>query len=546
MQEAPQGGPVDSDPPKLIASYPEPFTVHYSEQRIVLEFSEYVDQRSVEESIFISPYVGELEFDWSGREVEIAFPEQLRKNTTYVVNVGTDVQDLHSNKMADAATLAFSTGDDIDHGSIEGKVFRQSADDELRGVMIFAYSLDGINPDTLDPQKTKPDYITQTGKDGSFFLRHLSFGSYRVLAVRDAYRNLVYDPEADQFGAPAEIAVLTPADTLKSGLFMRLAVEDTTAPRLVKAECSDSHHMVMEFSEEMDTSANATLKCAVVDTMAQQPLEVHSLFPNLPGLKTFTVVTATQDSSAGYRISAAEGYDLAGNRINPNANSLVASGSPQKTRPPRLIALSVADSARSISLKPEFTVLFSDAMARESIRALVLLGDKAGSILETGLRWLNDAAVVVAPRARLGSKSWFTLIVRMREAKDWRDSLSTDTTRTVRFETLDDESMSSIEGTTLDHNRSDTSGTVYVMATSVLEKAVRSYTVTSAQDGRFAFSEILEGKYVLQAFRDRNRNQIHDVGRPYPFSPSERLSSLSDTLKVRARWPLEGVKIELP
>jgi len=38
---------------------------------------------------------------------------------------------------------------------------------------------------------------------------------------------------------------------------------------------------------------------------------------------------------------------------------------------------------------------------------------------------------------------------------------------------------------------------------------------------------------------------MYDSGKPFPFAFSERISHLSDTLKVRARWPLEGVIIQL-
>ncbi|MEK7671238.1 MAG: Ig-like domain-containing protein, partial [Bacteroidota bacterium] len=86
-QVAPGGGPVDTIPPTIIYTEPDTNSINIQTDNIVLEFSEYVDRRSVEESIFISPYVGQLEFDWSGRELTITFSEKLRENTTYVLNV---------------------------------------------------------------------------------------------------------------------------------------------------------------------------------------------------------------------------------------------------------------------------------------------------------------------------------------------------------------------------------------------------------------------------------------------------------------------------
>ena len=122
-QQPPEGGPVDRTTPEIISTYPDSSSIrNFSDNKIRLEFDRYVNERSVEEAIFISPYIGTPEFDWSGKELEITFPEKLRHNITYVVNIGTDVEDLNKNRMARAFTLAFSTGKEIDRGAIEGSV----------------------------------------------------------------------------------------------------------------------------------------------------------------------------------------------------------------------------------------------------------------------------------------------------------------------------------------------------------------------------------------------------------------------------------------
>ena len=133
---------MDTIPPAIIRTVPDTNATHVSTSAIELEFSEYVDRRSVEESIFISPYLGKLEFDWGTTDVTVRFPDTLRRNTTYVVSIGTDVIDIRArNRMAQGFTLAFTTGDSLDQGSIRGRVFDEHPD----GVMMFAYNLAGIN-----------------------------------------------------------------------------------------------------------------------------------------------------------------------------------------------------------------------------------------------------------------------------------------------------------------------------------------------------------------------------------------------------------------
>jgi hypothetical protein len=83
------------------------------------------------------------------------------------------------------------------------------------------------------------------------------------------------------------------------------------------------------------------------------------------------------------------------------------------------------------------------------------------------------------------------------------------------------------------------------MASQIGEKKPKQYIVTADATGNFLFPQIAEGHYIFQSFRDRNDDGKYDSGKPFPFIYSERFSSFSDTLKVRARWPLEGVKIEM-
>ncbi len=547
-QLPPEGGPIDTSPPTIVSAYPSSYTLHFNDKRLDLEFDKYVDHRSVEESIFISPYVGELEFDWSGKEVEVTFAGTLRKNTTYVVNIGTDVKDLRSppNRMAQAYTIAFSTGADIDRGGIRGRVFPMKSSDPSEGVMIFAYQLAGIDPDTLNPRTLKPDYITQTGTNGSFYLQHLAFGTYRIFAVKDEYRNLLYDPQVDQFGIPARDILLAVTDTLQDNVLMRLAKEDTTAPRLVKVDTRDMHHVSIELSEPIDTSSGIPLALSVVDTLSKDSLKVFSILLNQPSLSSFTVVTDKQDSARGYLLRIDSARDIARNPIDQRANSLVFTGSTfADTLVPKVSSTSIQDSSIGVVLNPIIQIQFSDAVQRKSLSSAIALRDTSGKEVLSSIDWLSDAVCRLRLQSELASKTWYRLSVLTENGRDWSGRKFRDSLKLVRFETLDAEVLSSIEGTVVDSNMAESRATIVVTAYGVDPKNQKTYTTVANQNGNFLIGEIEEGRYVVQAFRDRNRNGTYDAGSPHPFVGSERFNYASDTLKARARWPLEGVRIDL-
>lgn len=544
-QVAPQGGPVDTTPPTIISTFPPPYTTKFAGDNIVLEFDEYVDHRSTEESIFISPNLGALEFNWSGTEVTIHFTEKLRSNTTYVVNVGTDVTDVHNrNRMAQAFILAFSTGEEIDRGAIEGKVYPQKSGDQISGVMVFAYNLGVMNPDTLNPQTTRPDYITQTGKDGAFFFRHLSFRSYRIIAVKDEYRNLLYDPEIDEFGVPSNNIVLTPDDTLQTNVTMRLSTADTTAPRLLKVTPQDRRHLLVEFSEPMDTSTVSQNSFFIGDTVQGNVLNTLAAAPVLPSLLTFLVLTDEQIASQPYKLFAQESKDLTGQAVNPIASALAFNGaSLRDSLPPTVRSFSILDSARTIELQPHIQIFFNDILQKEQSSKSVALRDSTKSSVPVSIRWLSNAAMEVSPQNQLMPKSWYKLTMELKNLLTQTGKKGKDTLRTLVFQTLDPEIFSSIEGIVVDGNRSDTTGSFYLFAENITQKNSIPYRLIVKQEGKFEFKDITEGQYILRAFRDRNENKKYDAGQPYPFKQSERFLNYADTLKVRARWPLEGVQM---
>jgi hypothetical protein len=546
-QGAVQGGPPDLVSPTIASTYPENGTTNFNDTKIRIEFDKYVDQAKANESIFISPHVSSLEYDWSGSKLEVTIDEKLHPNTTYVVNVGTDVVDLHNNnRMAQAYTLAFSTGASIDKGAIQGKVYPMNAGETVSGIMIFAYREDGLNTDTLNPQKIKPDFITQTGNNGDFALTHIPFGTYRVIAIKDEYRNYVYDSEVDQFGVLTTDVRLTPTDTLCRGLLMRMAVEDTTAPRLIKAAALDDSHVLAEFSKPILLQSVHAENFIIDDTTKKKSLEVVKLWTAYNKPSIITIITTRQDSNDTYRLRVKNVNDTVGNIINPIANSLAFMGSPKHdTLGFRLLSASLKDSARGIDVQPSLLLEFSDAVSRTiKLDSIILLTAKKDTV-PVEKQFLNDAVIVVRPKQKLQNVGWYTLRAALREIRSWDGAVCRDSTKLWRFETLDVEDLSSIEGQVFDQNESDIAGTVYVTASILGAKGNVGYTVAADTTGHFLIPEIRDGKYVLQSFRDRNHNGKFDAGRPFPFVRSERISGMSDTLKVRARWPLEGARINM-
>lgn len=533
-QRVPEGGPIDTTPPEIISVYPAPNTVNYTEKKIILEFSEYVDRASVQRSIFISPAIPNVEFDWSSTEVELDFTEDLKPQTTYVVTVGTDVKDVRQgNKMTNAFSLAFSTGEKIDKGIIRGKVF----DDKPDGVMIFSYRINDIEPDTLNPTHTRPGYITQTGKDGSFTLTNLANGIYRLFAIRDTYGNLLYDPEADDAGTTADVE-LSDVDTVRSHVQFILAKEDTTAPRIQSVGTADNRHVTVNFSEPVISVSRASF--VIADTIDGTPLPVTSLFPANDALSVFTLVTARQQEGAPYMVTVHSIEDHSGHIINPLADRKSFPGSGvNDTLPPAIASLSIKDSTTMLLPSDSIQISFSDAVLCSSDDSLVTIRQQdTGADVPDRVIWRYPSVCIVRPLAPFTMRQQYTLTLHWKYVRDESGNGYRDTVSVFHFSTIDPDLFGSIEGSFAGFG---STFPVIIEGSNIRSKSQKHSFVKVDSAGAFKMDLLPEGNYVLKAFEDRNGNGIDDAGSVFPFRRSEQFRYYPDTIRVRPRWPVDGV-----
>lgn len=535
-QRPPEGGPLDTTPPEILSIYPAPNTINFDGDRIAVEFSEYVDRRSVEDAVFISPAIEDAEFEWSGTEMELVFTSPLRTNTTYVVTIGTDVADHRNrNRMAHAVTIAFSTGPAIDRGAVEGRIY----DDAPQGVMIFSYRTDGIKADTLNPVVTKPDYITQAGTDGTFRLTNIAPGTYRLFAVKDEYRNLLYDPETDAAGAAADIT-LTQTDTLTRDVRFILALEDTTAPRLQSVTAPDDRHLTVQFSEPVDSASVASARFSVTDTNGVAALPLLSLFRAAAPANAYTVVTGVQTRDSQYVLSVDGVRDKAGFPINPLARAKSFKGAAvPDTMPPGIVSISVGGPSGTLLPGAPVLIHYDDAVTLlepDSLVRFVAMKDTAA--VPVTVAKTSPASIAVIPVKPVRSGESYVLEHHHRFLRDTAGNRRRDSVSVYPFTGDDPERFGSIAG-----NAAGLSGSApkVVQAFNMNDRKQPPLTVTVGPNGTFQFTMMPEGRYALRMFDDRNGNGTHDAGRLYPHERGERFIIGKDTVRVRARWPVDGV-----
>lgn len=532
------GGPVDAEPPRVIETIPAPGSTHFAGESISFTFDEYVDRQSFEQSFHLSP-VAETPpaFSWSGRRVVVTLGRPLRDSTTYVATVGSTVRDVRAgNQLGQTVTLAFSTGDRIDAGTLAGSV----VDDKPSGVSVFAYRLDTRSGDTLSPARTRPDYAVQSGTDGSFRFTNIAGGLYRVLAVRDKQNNYLYDAETDAYGVALHDVRVVEGDSTQPAVTLRLATEDTTRPSLQSVKSLHAQAVLLRLNEDPDTLITAQI--AVQDSSTARSFPAMAVERARDARYAFVIWFGSVLPQGPLFLRIDSLRDRAGNIAPPEAVSLrFETVTDSDTARLRLTSITPARGQKDVDPAAPFEFTFSHPMSR----ALPLvLRDSTGAVLPTlPVVWTTPLHAQVA-HAPLQGAHTYTLCLDGTALRDSIRGMSlADSALCHSFTTAKDAAAGSITGAVRGAD-SLAAPRVLVRARGT-EKRLPGKATRAAADGRYSLPEMPAGSYLLEAFVDDDGNGTWSPGRPSPFTPSERFGLATDTVRVRARWETRDVTIRL-
>lgn len=533
-QYPPPGGPIDTTPPQIIYTSPAKNTLFFKGNEIFLEFDKYMDQRSVQEAIFVSPDLGTLEFNWSGKELKIFFEEILRENTTYILIVSTSAKDRRGNSLAETFSLPFSTGNNIDSCFITGRVYSDKPED----VKIFAYRIKHDSVNILDLSRKKPDYISQTSKDGSFSLKYLANGTYRVFAIKDVYNNLVYDPQVDQYGIPQFDILLS--DSLYSfhNLKFKLTQEDTSRPFITNVQSLNKNQIKIELNEPVQPGANFK----VYNPLTQAFLQVKHFELIKPN--SFLLFTEDQDS-VNYELHVSKILDSADNEILEDRNKVSFWGSKTNdTSIPNFEFLNIKNNEENIPLDKHFLLSFNEEILQSSFINGFILADSNGNHRQCSFYWESRVRVKILPKEILSSKKTYFIRIKLDSLIDAFNNSIKDSTFELRFRTLDKNKLSSISGRVIIDDTGMAYQNIFVEIFGLGRTRQKITSIRTNEYGKFTFNELPEGKYTIEAFIDKNANLRYDFGKIQPFEYAEPFTIYPDTINLRARWPIENVVIQ--
>jgi hypothetical protein len=193
---APTGGPKDTLAPVLIKAMPDVNKTNFSENKIILQFNEYIELQDLQNNLLISPYPkNNPTINCNLKTITIKLKDTLAPNTTYSFNFGNSIRDINEgNKLTDFSYL-FSTGDFLDSLELTGNVMMAETGMPDSTLSVLLYK----NIDDSSITTRKPDYISRIKSNGNFSFKYLPNGNYKIYALKDGDGNKFYSTKSESF-----------------------------------------------------------------------------------------------------------------------------------------------------------------------------------------------------------------------------------------------------------------------------------------------------------------------------------------------------------
>lgn len=528
---SPTGGPRDEVPPEVSKTFPENQSLNFKGKEVRIFFNEPVRAPTFDKEIFISPLVKRPKIIRSdnAKRIEIKFQEDLRPQTTYVISL-TEVKDnSEGNEIAEAFTLAFSTGDQLDSMQIEGKVLSPTAGQGEKDMKILLYDADSIvNNDFLGK---RPAYISKTDDAGFFSFKYLRNAPYKILGLIDTDQSNTYSQPGERVAIMEDTLITFDSEDSTSLATAELYafLPDDIAPQLRRYNWTHPNTLTLIVSENLRLDP---MKLFRTDTLGQDSIALTdiSLWKNGADVELLIHMPVPQENYSLLHFSFVQ--DSLGNSLD----SVLLVG-PNRSRDPenpllKKPVLEVEKEAwevfpyRLLLEEDEKYFSLKDTNSVDSLRKTIpLTWEKEGFRL-----WMKPGEEIDPEKAyKLEIDGAFF---------QQEDSSLMDSTFSYTLKWFDPENFGTINGRLI-MNDSLYSGPV------ILQFMDKNKVIRSVRDTVFNWKNIPKGSYTFKIIADADSNGIWTPGSLYPVRLPEKIFQDANPISIRENWEFEDHEVKM-
>ena len=527
--QSPSGGPKDDTPPLLLSSIPESGSIGFVGGKVELLFSEYLQEKSVFNSIKILPKTKySPEVIYKGNKVVVYFPDSLLSNQTYVLSINRDLKDEHGVPLGQGVQLAFSTGEEIDKSEISGQIFYNG---EASSVLWKIRD----TTDQINFFKRSPDYNVDASDNGEFIFSYLSPGTYKIAGIDRSMSQRILEPRYSTYGL-SSIDQIT-VDTLnvrQSGINILIS-ERPRSSRLLSAQWMSNRWGKLIFDSPIDEYKNIIPIDIVSDSFG---VRAETFIDNVENNILHFVIPDSIKSNTKTTVEISPVYHHS-HAVIDSGNISVRIPSEKDTT---YLLITNHNKNTILDIEEEniipLDIHFSKVMDKAKLdSAISLMIDS--TILDINISMVSPMHIQIIPDTTWEPLSEYSLIIIrdkiiLENGKSIEDSIKTIKVKTSKFK-----KFGSLIGNIITPHFNP-----LIVRLSPFEKENLFYDEIVNSKSSFMITRIPEGKYNLLFFHDKDANTKYSPGHLLPYSASEWFEFFPDTISIRNNWDIEVPNIK--
>ena len=555
----PTGGPKDVTPPVLVRSVPSLQQVNVKDKHIDLYFDEIVQLTNPTEKVVISPaQIEPATIKAIGKRVSITLNDSLKSNMTYTIDFGDALADNNEKNVLKNFAFSFSTGASIDTMQIAGTVLDAHTLDPVSNVLA------GIHSNLNDSVFTHKALlrVAKTSDKGTFTIRGIHNGIYRVFALNDANGNYYFDQPAEGVAAypkPVQTSfkmdmrndtVRTDSmkiDTIKKvsyvrflpdTLVLRYYKEEFSRQRLLKRERTSQDKLSLYFGAKNDT---LPILKPLNFKWKQQPLLQHSLHNDTLTYWIKDTIAAKMDSlkmalyyhksdSVGKLVPAVD--TLLFKFFHPKRPLVAPKSKDKKVVKPKIETWMVnsnltqdMDVDKKIRFKFDFPITQIDSSKLHFYVQVDTLWKPA----VVHLKQDDDIGLAYSISYPWKPDTHYKLAMDSAMLTNWRGLLNDKYEQSFRVRALEEYSSLIVNLSSFEEH------TVLELLNSK-DEVVKTLKAKPTQN---TFSYLMPGDYYLRMYIDANDNGQWDTGNYKQKREPEQVNYFPSKITLRANWDIE-------
>lgn len=510
------GGKKDTTPPKAIRLTPANTSINFNSKIIEIEFDEYIALKDIAGQFIITPQTKvNPEIETSGKKLKIIFSDSLLSNTTYKLAFGNAITDINESNVLQNFEYIFSTGTSIDSLKLSGQVnyaFDKNAAAQILVGLYDIYSKDSVI------FKDKPLYISKTNDAGVFKFNYLPNSSYKIIAIKDDNKNLLYDGSEEQIAFLNEFVNANDTNTIN----LALSKEIPTKNFVKKVFAPEYGKVYVIYNKPQFDIINVTAD-GLLNYNINNLKDTLTLYYNqrYDTLVTYIKYETKKTDTLNIKIISKKTFDKQKSTIKYSLEANIKTTLPYFQVP----TFETNVSFKSSNLIDGKITLIENIDSISKKPAIKIIRNNG---------WTNKFAV----QYNFKPEASYTLTIEKGAITDQEHRLNDSISYQFKTTLVDDYATLKLK---LFFPRKENYLVMLLNSKfQIVDERSENFSLSTSSDKILEYKNLPAGNYFIKVVEDANKNRVFDVGNYFLRQQPEKIFVNTTPIKLLAGWEIEN------